>query len=508
MNRSLRRLSIACLAMFVLLLAWVNYLQVFRVNSLASEPGNSRVFNLQFKNQRGEIIAAGGGQPQVVAQSKLVKGGIYQRSYPDPKVYAPVTGYDSVLGTTSPFGLTGIEQAENNYLAGTASKLAVDNLKGLFTGHSRQGASVYLTIDPQAQAAAYAALAAEGKPAAAVAINPSTGAILALASYPTFDPNRYATQDTGQLAKIDKAYRNDPSQPLDNRALDDPLPPGSTFKIITSSAGFETRRVASETATIPAPQFYRLPGSTHVLTNDGNAPCGNGHPQIILAFTLSCNTAFGKLGATLGGPTLVKYAQIFGFNNFGRGASASPLTIPLPVAPSIIKPDLTDPAETANSAIGQFDDLVTPMQEAMIAATVANHGVLMQPFLVQEIRAPDQEVVQETQSTPIGRIVSSNIAGYLTAMMESVTHSQAGTAFFTASPSATGGLDIAGKTGTAQNGRNNTGLNDAVFTCFEPASNPQIAVAVIVKGGGFGADAAAPIAVKIIQAYRASLGQH
>lgn len=503
MNRSLRRLSIACLAMFLLLLVWVNYLQVFRVNSLANEPGNIRVFNQQFKNQRGEIIAAGGRQEQVIAESKLAKGGIYQRFYPDPMAYAPVTGYDSVLGTTSPFGLTGIEKAENKYLSGSASNLAVYNLKGLFTGHSRQGASVYLTIDPKAQAAAYAALAAMGKPAAAVAINPSTGAILALASYPTFDPNRYATQDTNQLAKIDKAYRDDPNQPLLNRALDATFPPGSTFKIITSSAGFGTGRVASQTAPIPAPQFYHLPGSTHVLTNDGNAPCGNGHPQIIYAFTLSCNTAFGKLGATLGGPTLVRYAQMFGFNNFGHGANA-PLTIPLPVTPSFIPPGLTDPAESANSAIGQFDDAITPMQEAMMAATVANHGVLMQPYLVQEVRAPDQEVVQSAQPTQIGRVVSSQVAGYLAAMMESVTHNPAGTAYFTAGPNATS-IDIAGKTGTAQNGPNNTGLNDAVFTCFTPSSATPIAVAVIVKGGGFGADAAAPVAVKIIQAY---LGQH
>ena len=505
MNRSLRRLSIACLAMFVLLLAWVNYLQVFRTNSLASEPGNIRIFNLQFKNQRGEIIAAGGRQEQVIAESKPVKGGIYQRFYPDPKVYAPVTGYDSVLGTTSPFGLTGIEKAENKYLTGTSSKLAVYNLKGLFTGHSRQGASVYLTIDPQAQAAAYDALAAMGKPAAAVAINPSTGAILALASYPTFDPNKYTTQDTGQLAKIDMAYRHDPSQPLDNRALNEIYPPGSTFKIITSSAGFLTGRVRSQTSTIPAPQFYHLPGSTHVLTNDGDAPCGNGNPQIIYAFTLSCNTAFGKLGATLGGPTLVKYAQIFGFNNFGRGVNAAPLTIPLPVTPSRILPGLKDLAETANSAIGQFDDLVSPMQEAMMAATVANHGVLMRPYLVQEIRAPDQEVVQDTVPTQMGRIVSNQVAGYLTAMMESVTHNPAGTAAATAGPAATGGIDIAGKTGTAQNGLNNTHLDDAVFTCFVPNSPRPIAVGVIVQGGGFGADAAAPIAVKIIQAY---LGAH
>jgi peptidoglycan glycosyltransferase len=502
MNRSLRRLSLACLAMFALLLAWTNYLQVFRVNSLASEPGNSRIFNEQFKNQRGEIIAAGGRQQQIIAESKLVKGGVYQRFYPDPRTYAPVTGYDSVLGNTSPFGLTGIEQAENKYLAGTSSNLTVYNLKGLFTGHSRQGASVYLTIDPKVQAAAYAALVAMGKPAAAVAINPSTGAILALASYPTFDPNKYATQDTGQLAKIDKAYRNDKTQPLVNRALNGLYPPGSTFKIITSSAGFGTGRVANQTATIPAPQFYRLPGSTHVLTNDGDAPCGNGHPQIIFAFTVSCNTAFGKLGATLGGPTLVKYAQMFGFNNFGQGANAAPLTVPLTVTPSVIPPGLKDPAFTANSAIGQFDDLVTPLQEAMMAATVANHGVLMRPYLVQEVRAPDQEVVQSTQPTQLAHILTSQEAGYLSAMMESVTHNPAGTAYFTAGPST--GLDIAGKTGTAQNGRNNTNLDDAVFTCFAPASNPQIAVAVIVKGGGFGADAAAPIAVKMIQAW----GQH
>lgn len=506
MNRSLRRLSIACLAMFVLLLAWVNYLQVFRVNSLASEPGNIRVFNEQFKNQRGEIIAAGGPRQQVIAESKPVKGGIYQRHYPDPMTYAPVTGYDSVLGTTSPFGLTGIEQAENKYLAGTASDLAIYNLKGLFTGHSRQGASVYLTIDPQAQKAAYSALVAMGKPAAAVAINPSTGAILALASYPTFDPNKYATQDTGQLSKIDKAYRDDKSQPLVNRALNLTFPPGSTFKIITSSAGFGTGRVHTQTSTIPAPQFYRLPGSTHDLTNDGDAPCGDGNPQIIYAFTLSCNTAFGKLGATVGGPALVKYAQMFGFNNFGHGPNAAPLTIPLPVTPSFIPPGLKDPAESADSAIGQFNDAVTPLQEAMMAATVANHGVLMRPYLVQQVRAPDQEVVPSGSGpTPIGRIIPSKTAGYLTAMMESVTHNPAGTAYLTAGPNATGGINIAGKTGTAQNGPNNTGLDDAVFTCFVPNSTKPIAVAVIVKGGGFGADAAAPIAVKIIQAY---LGQH
>jgi peptidoglycan glycosyltransferase len=495
MNRSLRRISVASLVLFLLLLAWVNYLQVFRVNSLATEPGNIRVFNQQFKNQRGEIIAAGGRQQQVIAASKLVKGGIYQRFYPDPQVYAPITGYDSILGSTSPFGVTGIERAENSYLAGTSSKLAVDNLRGLFTGKSRQGASVYLTIDPKAQAAAYTALAAIGKPAAAVAINPSTGAILALASVPTFDPNKYATLSSGQLAKADMAYRSDPNQPLLDRAINDTFPPGSTFKIVTSSTAFSTGKVGNPSTTIPAPVAFPLPGSTHAVHNDNFGPCADGNPQIIEALTLSCNTAFAKLGVRLGGPALVNYAQLFGFNDPN-------LTIPLPVSPSTIPKGLSDPAETALSAIGQFSDSVTPLQEAMLAATVANHGVLMHPYLVQDIRAPDQQIVLNTQPTQIRQVITSRVAAYLGQMMENVTHSPDGTAYFTAGPPATT-IDIAGKTGTAQNGPNNSNLNDAVFTCFVPGND--IAVGVIVKGGGFGAAAAAPIAVKIIEAY---LGQH
>jgi penicillin-binding protein A len=496
MNKALRRMSIACLAMFVVLLGWVNYLQVFKVNSLASEPGNLRVFDQQQKNQRGEIIAAGGSGPQkVIADSKPLKGGFYHRVYPDPFAYAPVTGYDSILGTTSPGGITGIELAENKFLDGTAPSLAVYNLKGLFTGKSRQGASIYLTISPKAQAAAYAALARLGKPAAAVAIDPATGAILALASFPTFDPNKYATESSSTLAKIDAAYRRDPTQPLTNRAINDLEPPGSTFKIITSSTAFGTGKVNNQDSTIPAPTVYPLPGSSATIRNDDDGPCGNGKPSILIAFTLSCNTAFADLGDHVGGEDLHTYANNYNFND-------PSLTIPLPVSASQY-PLLTDRAQIAQSAIGQFDDKVTPLEEAMIAATVANHGVMMEPYLVQEVRAPDQEVVQSTQATEIRQVVSSQVAAYLTQMMESVTHNPSGTAYLTAGPPATH-IDIAGKTGTAQNGAEAVGVDDAVFTCFAPASNPQIAVGVIVKGGGFGAAAAAPIAVAIIQAF---LGQ-
>ena len=498
MNRAIRRLSIASLAMFVLLMINVNYLQVFRVNSLAAEAGNARVFNEQFKNWRGEIIAAGdepGGADMVVARSRLVKGGDYKRFYPAGREYAPVTGYDSILGTTSPFGLTGIEKAENKFLAGTAPSLAVYNLKGLFTGKPKQGASVYLTISPKAQAAAYGALQAMGKPAAAVAIDPSTGAILALASYPSFDPNAYTTFSSDRLAKVDKRVRDDPDQPLLNRAINETYPPGSTFKLITSSAAFATGKVANQNSTISAPQFYRLPGSHSTLANDADAPCGNGNPPIIFALTVSCNTAFAKLGDTVGGSALYRMANSYGFNN-------SHLTIPLPVTASAY-PALTDPAQVALSAIGQFNDTETPLQEAMVAATIANGGTTMRPYLVKQIKAPDQSTVYSARPAALGSPITAAQAGYLTEMMKSVTQQSDGTAFQTAGPPATRIL-IAGKTGTAQNGVNNSNLDDAVFTCFTPSGNRHIAVGVIVKGGGFGADAAAPIALKIIQAY---LGQ-
>jgi penicillin-binding protein A len=488
MNRALARLSLACLVMFGLLLLNVNYVQAFEASSLAARPGNIRVFDQQFQYQRGSIIAAGGGTDVTIAASRLVHGtSSYQRYYPDGPLYAPVTGFDGV------YGASGIEAAENKYLAGTAPSLTVHNLIGLLTGKPREGATVYLTIDAKAQQAAYAALRADGgHPAAAVAIDPSTGAILAMASYPSYNPNRLTTLDGTKFDRIDNRLLRDPAQPLVNRAIQTTFPPGSSFKVVTSSAAFSTGKVTTPQTTVFAPQFLRLPGTTHQLTNDDDETCGDGHPQLILAFTMSCNTAYGNLGMRVGGPALHAYANKFGMNNPN-------LTIPLRVTASRI-PLLTNPDYTAYSAIGQFDDEVTPLQEAMFAATIANGGTLMRPYLVQSVQAPDLTTIRTAIPTPMSHVVSSQIASYLRQMMISVTQNPLGTAYLTAN-SKVAGVVIAGKTGTAQNGVNNTGLDDAVFTCFAPAGNPKIAVGVIVKGGGFGAAAAAPIAVKIIQAY-------
>jgi len=497
MNRALFRLSLACLAMFLLLLLNVNYVQAFQANSLAGRPGNVRIFDQQFQYQRGSIIAAGdaghGGQSVKIAESQLVKGtNIYRRSYPFGPMYAPVTGYDSI------FGKTGIEEAEEKYLAGTASNLTVHNLIGLLTGKPKQGATVYLTISPRAQQAAYQAMLQlePGHEAGVVAINPSTGAILALASNPTFDPNRYTTLDGTKLDKIDLQYRHDPTQPLLNRATDMALPPGSSFKVVTSGAAFSTGSVANINTAVNAPQPLNLPNG-HQLNNDGGELCGDGHPQIQEAFWLSCNTAFGQIGINLGARKLHDTATMFGWNQ--------PLSIPFRVSPSVTPlPPGLDRSLTAYMAIGQLSDVATPLQEAMDAAAIANRGQLERPYLVQSVQAPDLSPIYNATKSPMSQAVTPQVASEITQMMIQVTTNPAGTAVGTANPSIAG-VEIAGKTGTAENGVNSAGLNDAVFTCFAPANNPQIAVGVIVKGGGFGADAAAPIAVKVIQAY---LGIH
>jgi len=488
MNRALLRLSLACLVMFALLLINVNYVQAFEAGSLSGRPGNARVFNEQLQFQRGSIVAAGGGGNTTIAESLPVKGSnTYQRHYPGGATYAPITGFDSV------YGATGIEAAYQKYLAGTSSSLTVHNLISLLTGKPKQGATVFLTVSAKAQQAAYQALLNDGgHDAAAVAIDPSTGAILALASYPTFDPNQLTSLDGAKVVKIDNQLLADPAQPLLNRAINATYPPGSSFKVVTGAAAFATGKVANTSTTIPGPQPLTLPNG-NLLNNDGDETCGDGQPQIIQAFWLSCDTAFGELGIKLGGSTLRAYANKFGMNS-------SDLTIPMQVSPSVIPP-IKDPSLTAMTAIGQFDDAVTPLQEAMDAAAIANHGTLMRPYLLQSVQAPDLTTIASTTPSVLSQAVSPQVASYVQQMMVQVTQNPAGTAYATAGPPAVGGLVIAGKTGTAQNGVNNSGLNDAVFTCFAPASDPKIAVGVIVKGGGFGADAAAPIAVKIIQAY-------
>jgi peptidoglycan glycosyltransferase len=487
-NRALRRMSIAVLVMFLVLLINVNYLQGFNTASLAKEPGNSRAFYAaQNQYERGSIVTSDG----VTIAYSGPSGGTdvikYKRHYSAGPVYAPVTGYDTL------YSQTGIEGAENSLLSGNDSALDVRKIIDLITGKTTKGATVQVTINSKAQTAAYNALAAFGKPGAVVALDPGTGKILALASYPSYDPNVLATHDGTQLNKADKALLADKNQPLLNRALEATFPPGSTFKIVTSSAQFTQHPDTTINTVFDSPTQLPLPQSTHVLHNDQGESCGpsgNGKAPLIWAFAQSCDTTFAEMGMKLQASALDSMARAFGMNNPN-------LTIPLPVAQSnyVIPPSL---ALTAFSAIGQFSDTVTPLQEAMFAAAIANHGTLMKPYLVQGVTASDLSTVQTTNPTVLSQPVSSSVASSVGQMMLAVVQQPEGTAYqFRAQAT---GVQIAGKTGTAETGEF-SGLNDAVFTCFAPYANPKIAVGVIVQGGGYGAVAAAPIAVQVIKAY-------
>jgi peptidoglycan glycosyltransferase len=493
LNRALRRISIAALVMFLLLLINVNYLQGVEPSHLASEPGNSRAFYAtQNQYERGSIQTS---DNVVIAASKRstdpndsIK---YQRYYPGGAAYASVTGYDTL------YSQTGIEGAQNSLLSGSDSSLDVRKIVDLITGKTTKGATVTVTINSKAQNAAWAALQATGKAGAVVAIDPSTGKILALASYPSFDPNQLATHDGKQLIKIDNQLLADKTQPLLNRALQGTYPPGSTFKIVTSSALLASSPSTTIDTNFASPTTLTFQQSTHALTNDLGKVCSpSGQATLIYAFAKSCDTTFGKIGEDLGPAALNAMATKFGMNNAN-------LTIPLPVAQSNYVIPASLPL-TAYSAIGQYSDTVTPLQEAMYAATIANGGTLMKPYLVQQVTASDLSTVQTTPQSVLSQPVSSTVASDVGKMMLAVVQQPEGTGYGFNS-NAEGGLVIAGKTGTAETGTV-TGLDDAAFTCFAPYANPKIAVGVIIQGGGYGATAAAPIAVQVIKAYLASLG--
>jgi peptidoglycan glycosyltransferase len=487
-NRALRRISIAVLVMFLLLLININYLQGFEPASLASRTGNSRAFYAaQNQYQRGNIVTSDGVTIATSKPSSSNDSIKYQRVYPLGPEFAPVTGYDTL------YSQTGIELAENSLLSGNDSALDVRKVIDLITGKTTKGATVQVTINSVAQAAAYDALKTLGKPGAVVALNPKTGAILAMVSYPSFDPNVLAVHDGLQLNKNDNQLLADQAQPLVNRALQGTYPPGSTFKIVTSSALLTQNPSTTINTNVDSPTQLTLPQTNHVLTNDLGEICGNGSGQapLITAFAQSCDTTFAKIGMNVGASALNAMAEKFGMNNPN-------LTIPLGVAPSNYVIPASE-ALTAYSAIGQFSDTVTPLQEAMFAAAIANGGTLMKPYLVQQVTASDLSTVQATPQTVFSQPVSPSVANSVGQMMRAVVQDSNGTAFaFNAN--AEGGVVIAGKTGTAETGQN-SGLNDAAFTAFAPYGNPDIAVGVIIQGGGYGAVAAAPIAVQVIKAY-------
>ena len=505
LNRPIKRVSIAVLVLFVILLVNANYLQAVEAPSLANGPENARAEYNNSLVQRGSIVTADG---VTIASSKAANnnsGFKYQRSYSDGQVYAPVTGYDTVFtAAQAPNFAIGVERAENSLLSGTGDQLAFRNFIDMITDKAQKGATIQVTINSKAQQAAYAGLEQilAGKTingvqqvGGVVALDPSTGAILAMASYPSYDPNALAVPNTTTAGNLVKELTHEDPSPLLNNATQTTLPPGSSFKIVTSSTWYTQSSAHTPQTVVYSPQPLKLPNG-NVLNNDNDSICGSGNGQtaVITAFAQSCNTPFANIGMQLGGPAIKSIADKYGFNTAldisGVTTAASDF-----VAES-------DASFTAQDAIGQHDTTETPLQEAMIAATVANGGVEMKPYLVQQATASDLSVVSQTQPQELAQPISAGVAGYEKQMMLAVVQDSDGTAF-TFNAGAENGLLIAGKTGTAQNAVGEQ--PDAVFTAFAPADNPKIAVGVMIEGGGYGAQAAAPIAVAVIKAYLAYL---
>jgi peptidoglycan glycosyltransferase len=407
----------------------------------------------------------------------------YLRRYPDKSMYAPVTGFYSLI-----YGATGIEQAENGFLSGSDNRLFTRRLSALLTGRDPRGGNVVLTLNRAAQQAAVRGLGEHA--GAVVAMDPSTGAILAMASTPSYDPNPISSHDPSTIRAAYNKLANDPRDPLLNRAINARYPPGSTFKVIVAAAALANGRTPD--SVLDCPSAYTLPATRTQLHNFGNESCSAPKVSMQTALTKSYNTAFAKLGVDVGQSAVRAAAAGFGI---GTG---QPLQTPLRVSPSSLG-DIPDAAALAQSSIGQRDVALTPLQAAMIASAVSNNGVLMTPYLVDRVEAPDLTVLDTTQPQQLSTAVTPQVAGQLTQMMRSVV--QNGTGRSAQIP----GVDVAGKTGTAENAPGQA--PHAWFIGFAHSGAKQIAVSVIIEHGGnsgnetTGGKAAAPIAKDVMRAY-------
>lgn len=464
MNSSLRRIAVMVMALVVVLLVNATITQVFRADGLRSDPRNQRVLLDEYSRQRGQITASG----ELLAYSVPTNGRYrFLRVYPEPFAYAPVTGFYSLR-----YSSTGLERAEDAVLNGSDERLFGRRLADFFTGRDPRGGNVETTIAPRVQRAAWEAMqrGCDGPcKGSVVALDPASGKILALVSAPSYDPNLLSTHDTDAQGETWQRLRDDPNSPLTNRAIAERYPPGSTFKVITTAAALEAGMAESEPLTA-APRIP-LPDSTATLENYAGQPCGSAPvASLAEAFERSCNTAFVELGLRLGGDTLRSTAEAFGFDT-------PPTPIPLQVAESTLGP-MPDAAAVAMSSMGQKDVAVTPLQNAMVAAAIANSGVMMTPYMVERLKGPDLSDLSTTAPQEQRRAVSEPVATKLTELMIRAEQ-------FTQQNGAIPGVQIASKTGTAEHGTDprNTPPH-AWYIAFAPAQNPKVAVAVVVENGG------------------------
>lgn len=483
MNTPLRRVAMAVMVMVVALLANATYVQVIKADDLRADPRNSRVLLDEYSRQRGQISASG----QVLAASRATDDRYkYLREYPNPYPYAPVTGFYSMQ-----YGSAGLERTEDPILNGSDNRLFSQRFFDLVSGRDPRGGNVVTTLNPAMQQVAYDQLTSKGYTGSVVAIEPSTGRILTMVSTPSYDPNLLASHDGAETTKAWDELNADPNDPLVNRAISQTYPPGSTFKVLTTAAALGNGATPDDQLTA-APQIT-LPGTSTTLENYNGSTCGpNPTASLRDAFARSCNTAFVELGIKDGADAIKDEASAFGI---GPNTPA----IPLPVADSTVG-DISDDAALGQTSIGQRDVAVTPLENAVIAATVANGGVRMQPNLISQLQAPDLTDLSTPSPVSMGQAISPAVAATLTDLM-------IGSENFTGGDGKIPGVQIASKTGTAEHGVNPRETPPhAWYIAFAPAQNPTVAVAVIVENGGdrglaaTGSSVAAPIGRAVIAA--------
>jgi penicillin-binding protein A len=487
-NTPVRRVAIAVMAMILLLMGNLTYVQVVQAGDYRNDARNQRVLLAEYSRKRGQISADG----QILASSTETDDRLrYLRQYADGPVYAPVTGYYSVTYSSS-----GIERAADEVLNGSDDRLFGRRLSDLITGRDPSGGNVVLTLDPEVQQTAYDELTERGYTGSVVALRPQTGEVLAMVSTPSFDPNPLASHDADQRMAAWQEYNEAEPPVLPNRAISESYPPGSTFKLVDVAAALASGRYTPDSP-LTAATAITLQGTNTQLQNFNGNACGTGETASLRdALQRSCNTAFAQLAGELGEQALREQAEAFGIGT-------TDLTVPMPVAASTIG-DIPDTAALQQSSIGQRDVALTPLQNAMVVAAIANRGEVMAPYLVSEIQSQELDPVETTEPDRIGRAVDPAVAATLTELMVNNENSYSGSGKIT-------GVQIAAKTGTAEHGSDPKSVAPHVwYVAFAPADDPQVALAVLVESGGdrsnlaaTGGTVAAPIGRAVI---RAALG--
>jgi penicillin-binding protein A len=479
MTKELRRVSLVVAAMFISLFIAGTFLQAVNTEAVAEDPRNVRNIYESYKTQRGPILVDG----KPIASSEPSDNAYrYLRTY-DNEIYSAVTGYFSVFR-----GATGMESAANSYLSGQSSSQFFEQVNAVLSGNPVTGAAVELTLDPTLQQAAWDALGSYR--GALIAMDPVTGNILAMVSKPGFDANRIAGHDSEKVAKNYQELEEDQANPLINKTIGGDLyHPGSVFKLVVAAAALESGEYTNA-STLQNPVSVRLPNSTSEVFNSSRRSCGPGSQvTLIYAMRYSCNVPFVELGLALGQDRLRAQAELFGFGKAIR--------VPMQSTPSVF-PEEMDDAQLGLASFGQFDVRVSPLQMALISSSIANGGLMMQPNLIENVISPNLSVIAAPQPEVLSQPITAATADALKKMMvQSVSKG-------VASNASVSGFKVAGKTGTAENGKGERVT--LWFTGFAPAVNPRVAIALVIEDGGgrdsgaSGNGTAAPVARSFFQA--------